>query len=103
MRRFALVVLAILGLGLLHPDEWEAERTQVPDFEVKDLQGRVLRSVDLRGKVAVVDFWATWCAPCVKELPELQAYHDRLKGRSDVVFLSFDTDDDAELVKQFAL
>jgi len=103
MRRFALIALAILGLGLLHPDEWESERTPVPDFEVKDLAGRPLRSADLKGKVAIVDFWATWCTPCVKELPDLQRYHDSLKGRADLVFLSFNTDDDAELVKQFAV
>lgn len=47
-----------------------------PPFEAARLNGERLRLLDLRGTPVVLNFWATWCAPCVYEMPELQAFHD---------------------------
>lgn len=47
-----------------------------PPFETMRLDGETLRLIDLRGAPIVLNFWATWCAPCVYEMPELQAFHE---------------------------
>lgn len=60
-------------------------RFQEIDFTLNDLDGKPWTLKSLRGKVVVVNFWATWCPPCRKELPDLQALYDRFKGQGLVV------------------
>jgi thiol-disulfide isomerase/thioredoxin len=83
-------------------DGWESTSTPVAPFKLKDLDGRVLESSALRGRVVVVDFWATWCTPCVQELPELEIYKQKIQGSREVAFLSLNVTDDAEIARAFA-
>lgn len=77
--------------------------SSLPDFSVKDLQGQEISSADLRGKVVLIDFWATWCQPCKKEMPGYQKLADRYGARGfAVVGFKFDTMADSEDPVQFA-
>ena len=84
----ALLLGSPLGAG------WApAAGTSFP-IDLQDLSGKRLRDSDLRGKIVVIDFWASWCGPCRQEFPDLGAYYERLKGQDQVVFLSFNVDED---------
>lgn len=62
-----------------------------PDFELKDVDGNTVKLADLRGKVVVLDFWATWCGPCKASFPAMQKAVDKYKDDKDVRFLFLHT------------
>ena len=70
------------------------------DFTYPDLNGTKRSLSDYRGKVVVVDVWATWCAPCKAEIPHLEELEKQMKGR-DVVFISVSIDTDHAKWTQF--
>ena len=77
--------------------------SQLPGFELKDLRGHELSSADLAGKVVLIDFWATWCQPCKKEMPGYQKLLDRYGTRGLIVIgFKFDTMADTEDPLKFA-
>jgi peroxiredoxin len=79
--------------------EADDAKRQNADFTLADLQGKSWRLHDLRGKVVLVNFWATWCPPCRKEMPDLQALYDKYKDQGFVV-LSI-SDEEAAKVSPF--
>ncbi len=75
--------------------------TDPMNFTLTALDGGKLELKSLRGKVVIFDFWATWCVPCRAQHPLYEELKTRFHDRSDVVFLSIDTDEDHELVAPF--
>jgi len=72
----------------------------LPAFDLEGDGGRAIRLADLRGKVVVVNFWATWCPPCVEELPSLDRFA-RTYGPRGVEVVAISVDDDVKLYRDF--
>jgi len=61
------------------------------DFALKGLDGKTVKLSDLKGKVVVLDFWATWCGPCKVSFPALQKIYDKYKNNPNIVILALNT------------
>lgn len=84
-----------------HPVKEEGKRQEAPDFALKDVNGKTVKLSDYRGKVILLDFWATWCGPCKMEIPWFMEFERKYKDRGFAVLgLSID-DDGWQSVKPF--
>lgn len=83
----------------------ELEKSGVPDFEVRLLNGDSTRLSQYKGKIVLVNFWATWCAPCVKEFPSLKGLVQKMQGQVVVLAISYDkqVEDVDTFVKAFGV
>ena len=79
----------------------EADKQANLDFTVKDMNNARVRLSDYKGKVILVNFWATWCAPCKIEIPGFVELYDQYKDKG-LVILGISGDDDAETLRAFA-
>src|SRR3954462_3821101 len=77
------------------------ERVEVASFTAPDLDGRAVSTAALRGKVVLVNFWATWCPPCREEIPDLVALQTKYKDTLQIVGVSQDSGS-LEDVRRFA-
>lgn len=73
-----LIITLILFSSLALP-------AQAIEMQLKGLDGSIQQLSDFRGNWVVVNYWATWCPPCIEEMPELQAFHDENAGRGAIV------------------
>ena len=72
-----------------------------PDFTLRSADGPNLRLQEQRGRVVLVNFWATWCAPCRQEMPHLNKLYAKYRG-SGLVLLAVNIDDDARIATDLA-
>ena len=83
-----MLALSSLALGQEKP---------APSLVMKDLEGRTLRLSGYKGRVVLLNFWATWCAPCRAEMPALDALEGKSGGGDfEVVAINVDTGDDSK-------
>ncbi len=78
------------------------ERKKAPDFALKDANGQTVHLSDYRGKVVLLDFWATWCGPCKVEIPWFQEFERQNKDKGFAVVGVAMDDEGWEAVKPFA-
>ncbi len=77
---------------------------QVEDFSLTDLEGKSQSLSQYRGKIVLINFWATWCKPCTTEMPAMQASFDKLREKGFVVLAINELEDDAKVrehIKQY--
>jgi len=75
-------------------------KTKASDFKLKDLDGKELSLSDLKGKKVFLNFWATWCPPCIEEMPEIQKLYEETKD-SDLVIVAVEIQEPLNEVKSF--
>src|SRR3954466_13647287 len=79
----------------------KADKKANLEFTLKDMHGAKVHLADFKGKVILVNFWATWCPPCKAELPGLIALHQQYKDKG-LVILGISEDDEPETLRNFA-
>lgn len=106
--RFTLILLGVLALAMLtglwvqHRAEAESAKKPV-NFTLTDVNGKKVKMSSFRGKVVVVDVWATWCGYCVKEIPELIEMQSEAKHKKrPIQIIGISVDEKKNDVKRFA-
>lgn len=99
LRLAAVLVCLGLAAGCTRPSGPEGK--PAPDFEAKTLDGRALSLSGLKGKVVLLDFWATWCGPCEETIPNLVELYRRHRA-SGLEIVGVSLDDDERDVPAFA-
>jgi peroxiredoxin len=97
-----LILIVACLLGALAPDAFAGKAA--PDFSLRDLTNQTQTLSQYKGKVVLLNFWATWCGPCKVEMPHLEAMHEEL-GPTGLVVLGISADDarSASAVKPVAM
>ena len=87
----------LFTLMLLVAASWSAHSQENAGYQLKDLDGVVHKVSDLKGKFLVMNFWATWCPPCIKEMPELENFYQNHRDTAEVWGVSFEMTEPADI------
>ncbi len=89
---FSVLLICLFSLTL--------DASESGDYQLKDMDGNIHRVSDNRGKWLVINFWASWCPPCIKEMPEIERFYQENKTTAQVWGVTFE-DSDKEKIQQF--
>ena len=93
----AFVMTSLMKIGLFQPRINKAiekeNQTYLPgNIAFADTNGKLINASEQKGKVLFINFWATWCPPCIAEMPSINKVYNKFKDNKDVVFLMVDVD-----------
>lgn len=94
----ALLLQGLMQVGLFKPNVQTEKSTTTPslDLKFKDQKGNIVTLNELKGKVVFLNFWATWCPPCLAEMPSINKLYEQYKTNNEVVFILLDADSNFE-------
>lgn len=93
----SLVLQGLMQIGFLRPNVTQNQTeisTDLSSIKFKNAKGVEVNLAELKGKVVFINFWATWCPPCLAEMPSIHKLHQKFGSDKDVVFLMIDADGD---------
>ena len=90
--RIIVAIIVIQACGLLPAQAAD-------DYQLRDLDGKLHKVSDHRGKWLIINFWASWCAPCLAEMPELERFYQQNKSRALVWGVTFEDSDKARILE----
>lgn len=88
---FAVLIISASTLAVQAAD--------TDDYQLRDMDGNLYRVSDYRGKWLIINFWATWCAPCIKEMPELERFYQENKSSAQVWGVTFEDTDKTKILE----
>lgn len=106
-----VIIQGLMKIGLFQPSVPERDDQSASsiissteaseEMMFEDKEGKIIRLSELKGKVVFINFWATWCPPCIAEMPSINKLNQKLKDKSNVVFLMVDMDADMKKSQKF--
>ena len=94
----AVLIQGLMKVGLFQPDVSQiiktSEASDLPEIIFENSDGKNINLSDQKGKVVFINFWATWCPPCIAEMPSIDELHEKFKSNKNVFFIMVDTDHD---------
>ncbi len=106
-----IIIQGLMKIGLFQPsvpDKSEQESSAVlystekgREMLFEDSEGKITNLSDLKGKVVFINFWATWCPPCIAEMPSINKLKSKFKDNPNVVFIMLDMDSDLKKSLKF--
>lgn len=94
----ALLIRGLMQVGLFQPDLSNPTKTSgnasLPNITFQNTKGQMLNLSDQKGKVIFMNLWATWCPPCIAEMPSVNELYEKLKNNKNIVFIMVDVDHD---------
>jgi peroxiredoxin len=107
MKKLLLITLFLTSLNIFSQEDYMESslvklNQQVPEFSFTNKDGKTIKLSDYKGKVILINFFATWCGPCMKEMPFIQKdLWEKLKNNDKFIILSFGRDHSQEEVNKF--